>query len=60
MGEVKFTGMVTPRTQLVTYKINFTRIIDRRLKLALADGLMYADGAEIYSAKDLKVGLFTE
>ena len=60
VGEVKFTGMVTPETKLVTYKINFTRIIDRRLKLALADGLMYADGAEIYSAKDLKVGLFTE
>jgi len=60
VGEVKFTGMVTPETKLVTYKINFTRIIDRRLKLALADGVMYADGAEIYSAKDLKVGLFTE
>ncbi len=60
VGEVKFTGMVTPKTKLVTYKINFTRIIDRRLKLALADGLMYGDGEEIYSAKDLKVGLFTE
>ena len=60
VGEVKFTGMVTPKTKLVEYKINFMRIIDRRLKLALADGLMYADGEEIYSAKDLKVGLFTE
>ena len=60
VGEVKFTGMVTPKTKLVTYKINFTKIIDRRLKLALADGLMYADGKEIYAAKDLKVGLFTE
>ena len=36
------------------------KIIDRRLKLALADGLMYADDKEIYSASDLKVGLFTE
>ena len=60
VGEVKFTGMVTPKTKLVTYKINFTRIIDRRLKLALADGMMYADDEKIYSAKDLKVGLFTE
>ena len=60
VGEVKFTGMVTPKIKLVTYEVNFTRIIDRRLKLALADGLMYADGQEIYSAKDLKVGLFTE
>ena len=60
VGEVKFTGMVTPDTKLVTYKINFTRIIDRRLKLALADGLMLADGEEIYSARDLKVGLFSK
>ena len=60
VGEVKFTGMVTPKTKLVRYEINFTRIINRRLKLALADGLMFADGQEIYSAKDLKVGLFTE
>ena len=60
VGEVKFTGMVTPKTKLVRYEINFTRIIDRRLKLALADGLMFADGQEIYSSKDLKVGLFTE
>jgi 3-hydroxyacyl-[acyl-carrier protein] dehydratase/trans-2-decenoyl-[acyl-carrier protein] isomerase len=60
VGEVKFTGMVTPRTKLVSYEINFTRIIDRRLKLGLADGLMYADGQEIYSTKDMKVGLFSE
>ncbi len=60
VGEVKFTGMVTPKTKLVTYKINFTRIIDRRLKLGLADGSMCADGKEIYSTKDMKVGLFNE
>ena len=60
VGEVKFTGMVTPTTKLVTYEINFTRIIDRRLKLGLADGIMFADGKEIYSAKDMKVGLFVE
>ena len=60
VGEVKFTGMVTPTTKLVTYEINFTRVIDRRLKLGLADGIMFADGKEIYSAKDMKVGLFVE
>ncbi|MEE2774909.1 MAG: bifunctional 3-hydroxydecanoyl-ACP dehydratase/trans-2-decenoyl-ACP isomerase [Pseudomonadota bacterium] len=60
VGEVKFTGMVTPETKLVTYKINFKRIIDRRLKLGLADGQMLADGEEIYSTTDMKVGLFSE
>ena len=60
VGEVKFTGMVTPKTKLVTYHVDFTRIIDRRLKLGLADGKMFADGDEIYTTKDMKVGLFNE
>ena len=60
MGEVKFTAMVVPTTKLLNYEINFTRIIDRRSKLALADGLMYADGEEIYPPNILTVGLFTE
>ncbi len=58
VGEVKFTDMVTQATRLVTYTINFTRVIDRRLKLGIADGEMRADGEVIYTAKDLRVGLF--
>ncbi|PHQ99233.1 MAG: beta-hydroxydecanoyl-ACP dehydratase [Marinosulfonomonas sp.] len=57
VGEVKFSGMVTPETKMITYKIDFTRIIDRRLKLAVADGIILADGEQIYAVKDLKVGL---
>ena len=60
VGEVKFTDMVTPATQQVTYLIDFTRVIDRKLKLGLANGRMLADGKEIYTATDLKVGLFTD
>ncbi len=60
VGEVKFTGMVTPATKLVRYEIDFTRVIDRKLKLGIAEGRMYADGEHIYSARDLRVGLFTE
>ncbi|NNU79306.1 3-hydroxyacyl-[acyl-carrier-protein] dehydratase FabA [Halovulum dunhuangense] len=60
VGEVKFTGMVTPETKLVTYEVDFTRVIDRKLKLGLADGVMKADGETIYTTKDMKVGLFTE
>lgn len=57
VGEVKFSGMVTPATKMITYKIDFTRIIDRRLKLAVANGIILADGEQIYAVKDLKVGL---
>ena len=58
VGEVKFTGMVTPEIKLVKYIVNFTRVIDRKLKLGMADGSMYADGEKIYSATNMKVGLF--
>ena len=58
VGEVKFTGMVTPEIKLVKYIVNFTRVIDRKLKLGMADGIMYADEEKIYSATNMKVGLF--
>ena len=58
VGEVKFKGMVTPKTKLVTYELNFVRILDRRLKLGISDGQVFADGEEIYVAKGLRVGLF--
>ncbi|MGG7643379.1 bifunctional 3-hydroxydecanoyl-ACP dehydratase/trans-2-decenoyl-ACP isomerase [Rhodovulum sp. YNF3179] len=60
VGEVKFTGMVTPETSKVTYYVDFTRVIDRKLKLGLANGRMLADGEEIYTTTDMKVGLFTD
>jgi len=60
VGEVKFTGMVTPRVRLVEYRVTFTRVIDRKLKLGIADGEMRADGEPIYSTTDMKVGLFQE
>lgn len=57
-GEVKFSDMVLPTTKLVTYEINIQRIILRRLKLAVAEGVVKADGVPIFHAKDLRVGLF--
>jgi 3-hydroxyacyl-[acyl-carrier protein] dehydratase/trans-2-decenoyl-[acyl-carrier protein] isomerase len=60
VGEVKFTGMVTPKVRLVEYRVTFTRVIDRRLKLGIADGEMRADGEPIYTTTDMKVGLFQE
>ena len=58
VGEVKFTGQVMPNVKLVTYKIDLKRVINRRLVMGIADGIMEADGAPIYSATDLRVGLF--
>jgi 3-hydroxyacyl-[acyl-carrier protein] dehydratase / trans-2-decenoyl-[acyl-carrier protein] isomerase len=58
VGEVKFTGMVTPTTKTVQYVVDMKRVILRKLKLAIADGVMKADGQVIYQAVDLRVGLF--
>lgn len=58
VGEVKFSGMVLPTIQHVQYIIDFKRIILRKLKLAVADGKLMADGLVIYTATDLRVGLF--
>ncbi|NOY73672.1 MAG: 3-hydroxyacyl-[acyl-carrier-protein] dehydratase FabA [Gammaproteobacteria bacterium] len=59
VGEVKFTGTVTPDKTMVTYKINMKRVILRRLVMGIADATMEVDGKEVYAANDLRVGLFT-
>ena len=57
VGEVKFIGEVLPNAKLVTYHLNFKRIIQRRLIMGVADGLMAVDGKPVYEALSLKVGL---
>ena len=59
VGEVKFTDMVTPKTQEITYRITIKRLVMRKLIMAVSDGVLLADGKEIYQANDMKVGLFT-
>ncbi len=58
VGEVKFTGQITPETKLVKYVIHFKRVIRRKLIMAISDGHVEADGKIIYTAKDMRVGLF--
>ncbi len=58
-GEVKFFGQVLPTAKKVTYKLDISRVIERKLVMAIADGAVEVDGREIYTAKDLRVGLFT-
>ena len=59
VGKVKFTGQVLPGAKLVKYQIDIKRTIARKLNMAIADGTMSVDGREIYTAQDLRVGLFT-
>jgi len=50
---------VLPSAKQVVYEIDISRVINRKLVMAVADGRMSVDGREIYTAKDLRVGLFT-
>ena len=58
VGEVKLTGMVLPTVSKVEYIVNLKRVILRKLNVGIADGLLKADGETIYTATDLRVGLF--
>ena len=58
VGEVTFTNQVLPSVKRVIYGVDLKRVFRRKLILGIADGWLEADGARIYDAKDLKVGLF--
>jgi 3-hydroxyacyl-[acyl-carrier protein] dehydratase/trans-2-decenoyl-[acyl-carrier protein] isomerase len=58
VGKVRFGGQVLPSAKLVSYTLDVKRIISRKLSLIIADGSVSVDGREIYTADDLRVGLF--
>lgn len=57
VGEVKFFGEVLPGAKKVTYQIDIKRILVKDIAIGFADGTVFVDGKEIYSAKNLRVGL---
>jgi 3-hydroxyacyl-[acyl-carrier protein] dehydratase/trans-2-decenoyl-[acyl-carrier protein] isomerase len=58
--EIQFTGQVTPDKKLITYTLDIRRVINRSLVMGIADATMTVDGEEIYSGKNLRVGLFAD
>ena len=59
-GEVKFSGQVTKTNKLLTYQVDISRVICRSFTMGIADASMTCDNKLIYSAKNLKVGLFAQ
>ena len=55
---MKFTGQVLPSATLVQYEIDIKRVVRGKLKMVIADGRTLVDGREIYTAENLRVGLF--
>lgn len=60
VGEVKFTGQILPTHHKVTYHLHIKRLLQNRLKMAIADGTVSVDGKQIYEATALRVGLFED
>jgi 3-hydroxyacyl-[acyl-carrier protein] dehydratase / trans-2-decenoyl-[acyl-carrier protein] isomerase len=60
VGEVRLAGMVLPTVRKLEYIVDLKRVIRRKLTLGIGDGQLKADNVLIYSAKDLRVGLFAD
>ena len=58
--KVKFFVQVLPNAKLVRYELDIKRVINSGAVLCLANGKMYVDNKQIYSAEKLKVGLFDD
>ena len=59
VGTVKFTGEVLQNIKLVKYEIDMKKIMSPGgTTVVLANGMVLADDKKIYSADNLKVGLF--
>ena len=59
VSTVKFTGEVLQNVKMATYEIDMKRILVKgETTVGLANGILSADGKKIYSAENLKVGLF--
>ena len=59
VNSVKFTGEVLKNIKKATYEIDMKRIIIKEgATVGLANGVLKADEQKIYTAENLKVGLF--
>jgi len=59
VNAVKFTGEVLKNVKTATYEISMKKILVKEgTTVGLANGILLADSKKIYSAENLKVGLF--
>lgn len=56
--DLKFSGQVEPQNKHIRYIIDIKRLVDMKLKMVVADGSLELDGKVVYTASDMRVGLF--
>ena len=56
---VRFTGEILKKVKMATYEIDMKKVLKTEGgTVGFADGVLKADGKEIYSAENLKVGVY--
>ena len=59
VNSVKFTGEVLTNTKIAKYKVDMKKVLKTEGgTVGFADGILTADGKQIYSAENLKVGVY--
>ena len=58
-GKVNFRGQVLPESKLISYVIELKRVREGKTVLGVADCEVMVDQKQIYTAEEVKVGLFT-
>ncbi|MGM4918344.1 bifunctional 3-hydroxydecanoyl-ACP dehydratase/trans-2-decenoyl-ACP isomerase [Tardiphaga sp. 813_E8_N1_3] len=59
VGEVAFSGHVTPKTRSARYEVDMRQVRRGKLTLGIANGRVFADDVCVYAAKDMRVSLVT-
>lgn len=57
VGDVKFSGHITPEVERVRYEVDMRQVRRGRLVLGIADGRVFADNACVYVAREMRVSL---
>lgn len=60
VGNVKFFGEVLPDARVVEYRIHIKRVLNKEIILGIADGEVWVDGQQIYTADSLRTGLIPQ
>lgn len=58
-GEIKFDGTVLPSAKKVVYELHIKRVLNQRLKMGIADGILSVDGVKVYKATNLRTVMTT-
>ena len=59
VNSVRFTGEVLKKVKIATYEVDMKKVLKTEGgTVGFADGTLKADGKQIYSAENLKVGVY--